>query len=141
MPTARLVRTSIAAQHTTLPCAVPTDSSAGRTVPRARSLAPFLVVLVVSGRGRWSRSISSPLRTMFGRRKVAPLCAVLGAWALVTLYFFGRSGPLPTTHSLLKDDEPIVRESANNAPDVKLQDMNNDFNVDEYKKVGSLRMG
>ncbi|KAK5982072.1 Polypeptide N-acetylgalactosaminyltransferase [Trichostrongylus colubriformis] len=72
---------------------------------------------------------------MFGRRKVAPFCAILGVWALVTLYFFGRSGPLPTAHSLLRDDEPIGREQLVNGPNIKLQDINNDFNVDEYKKV------
>ncbi|KAL6726882.1 hypothetical protein Aduo_008810 [Ancylostoma duodenale] len=72
---------------------------------------------------------------MLGRRKVAPFCAILGAWALVTLYFFGKSGPLPTSHSLLREDEPIVRDLPHE-PLAKLQDIqdNNDFN-DEYKKV------
>lgn len=70
---------------------------------------------------------------MLGRRKVAPFCAILGAWALVTLYFFGKSGPLPTSHSLIRDDEPIVKDPARE-PNAKLQDINNDFN-DEYKKV------
>ncbi|EYC04518.1 hypothetical protein Y032_0087g2056 [Ancylostoma ceylanicum] len=69
---------------------------------------------------------------MLGRRKVAPFCAILGAWALVTLYFFGKSGPLPTSHSLLREDEPIVRDVPHEPP-LKLQDINNDFN-DEYKK-------
>ncbi|VDL81293.1 unnamed protein product [Nippostrongylus brasiliensis] len=72
---------------------------------------------------------------MFGRRKVAPLCAVLGVWALLTLYFFCQSGPLSTGHSLLKDDEPVVKVPFVNSPHIKLQDINNDFNVDEYKKV------
>ncbi|KAK6041653.1 hypothetical protein COOONC_20842 [Cooperia oncophora] len=71
---------------------------------------------------------------MFGRRKVAPFCAIIGVWALVTLYFFGRSGPLPTSHSLLKDDEPVAKELSPNVANIKLQDINNDFNVDEYKK-------
>ncbi|KJH53058.1 hypothetical protein DICVIV_00743 [Dictyocaulus viviparus] len=73
--------------------------------------------------------------TMFGRRKVAPCCAIVGAWMLITLYFFSRSGLLLNNHSLLRDDEsnPQQLQYSSNTKSLNV----NVFDVDEYKKAGN----
>ncbi|VDM56918.1 unnamed protein product [Angiostrongylus costaricensis] len=72
---------------------------------------------------------------LVGRRKVVPWCsAILGVWTLITFYLFVGTGPFPNKHSLLSGDEPIPNEFRQTSRKNSLG-INNDFNVDEYKKV------
>uniref|UniRef100_A0A0K0D926 Hexosyltransferase n=1 Tax=Angiostrongylus cantonensis TaxID=6313 RepID=A0A0K0D926_ANGCA len=74
---------------------------------------------------------------LVGRRKVVPWCsAILGVWSLITFYLFVGTGPFPNKHSPLSRDEPIPNEFRQTSRKNSLS-INNDFNIDEHKKVES----